>query len=182
MFDVTSELIKRCQLGEEEGWRELFSKTYPLSRWVVVHTLFNLAPHIVDEISQETMVALASSIGKIEDDIHLKRFVKRVARNKCINFIRSNREQFEEVPENIPVEDDPLKDNQAIEILHEAVAELKEPCQTIIRSRYLSNLSYKDIAGQTGIDIKQLGVRLGRCLAFLKNLLVYKHVSWEDIL
>lgn len=182
MYEITPELIRRCQLGEEASWRELFSKTYPLSRWVVVHTLFNLAPHVVDELSQETMVALASSIGKIEDETHLKRFIKRVARNKCINFIRSNREQFEEVPEDIPIEDDPLNDNHVVEILHEAVTELKEPCRTIIRSRYLANLSYKDIAGQTGIDIKQLGVRLGRCLAFLKDLLIYKHVSWEDIL
>ena len=68
-----------------------------------------------------------------------------------------------------------------VETLHEAVTELKEPCHTIIRGRFLSNLSYKEIVGKTGIDIKQIGIRINRCLATLKNIMEYKHVSLEDV-
>lgn len=159
----------------------LFSGTYPLSKWVVSHTLFNISQQIIDELAQETMIALASNIKRINDETHLKRYVKRVARNKCIDYIRRNREQFEDVPENIPQEDDFFLENHVVEALHEAVLELKEPCQTIIRARYLQNWSYKDIAKRVGIEIGQIGVRLNRCLAFLKDFLIYKHISWEDI-
>ena len=179
---IDQELLKKCQHGDDSSWRVLFAMTYPLSRWVVSHTLFNIAPNVIDEIAQDAMVALAENIEKISDETHVKRFVKIVTRNKCIDYIRHNREQFEDVPENIPEEEDFFLENHVVEALHEAVQELKEPCQTIIRTRYLQNWSYKDIAKKVGIEIGQIGVRLNRCLSFLKDLLIYKHISWEDFL
>ena len=184
MANINLEIIKSCQQGDEHSWRQLFATTYPLSKWVVSHTLFNISQHVIDEIAQEAMITLASSIEKINDETHLKRFVRRVSKNKCIDYIRYNKELFEELSEDIDISDEEnlLNDNELVNALHEAVDELKEPCKTIIRNLYLLNLSYKDIAKKTGIEIGQIGVRLKRCLAFLKNLLAFKHISWEDIL
>ena len=52
---------------------------------------------IVDEISQDAMIALAANINEINDEAHLKRFVKRVTHNKCIDYIRKNKELFHAV-------------------------------------------------------------------------------------
>ena len=182
MPEIKPEIIELCQQGDEPSWRALFAAVYPLSKWVVSHTLFNISQHVIEEIAQETMIALATNIGKIKDEPHLKRYVKLVSKNKCIDFIRCNKEKFDDLPDDLPEEDDPWADNTVIDILHEAVDELKEPCRTIIRNRYLLNLNYKDIAKKIGINIGQIGVRLNRCLAFLKSLLIYKHISWEDVL
>lgn len=179
---INQDLLRKCRRGDDSSWRVLFAVTYPLSRWVVSHTLFNISPCIIDEIAQDTMIALAQNIVKISDEAHAKRFVKRVARNKSIDYIRRNRELFEDVPEDIPMEEDFFLENHVVEVLHVAVQELKEPCQTIVRSRYLQNRSYKDIAKKVGIEIGQIGVRLNRCLSFLKDFFAYKHISWEDFL
>lgn len=186
MSEVSLELIERCRLGDETGWRELFSKTYPLSRWAVRHTLFDCPTDVVDELAQEVMVVLAKSIGRIEDAAHLRNFIVRVTRNKCINYITKKRELFVEVPESIPDDRDPLagidgKGKDVIGILREAVTELKEPCRTIVRSRFLEERSYKEIAEKHSIDIKQLGVRLKRCVGFLRRMLEDKDISLEDV-
>ena len=182
MPQLTIEILVACRQGDEQSWRELFTEIYPLSKWVVRHTVFNIPSQTIDEIAQETMVVLASNIDKINDETYLKRFVKRVTRNKCIDYIRHNREQFEDVPEDLPAEEDPLLENKIVEALHDAVCDLKEPCHSIIRHRYLQNWSYNDIALKLGIDIGQIGVRLNRCLAFLKNLLRQRNISEEDVL
>lgn len=174
-------LLVGCQRGDDACWRKLFALTYPLSKWCVTHTLFCISHCVVEEIAQDTMLALAQNLVKITDETHLKRFVKRVTRNKCIDYIRRNREQFADVPDDIPAEEDLFLENRVVEALHEAVRELKEPCQTIIRTRFLQNLSYKEIAKKVGIEVGQIGVRINRCLSFLKNLLAYKNISWEDI-
>ena len=176
------DLLVKCQQGDEQSWRSLFTEIYPLSKWVVRHTVFNVPQQNVEEIAQETMIALAADIEKINDELHLKRYVKRVTRNKCIDYIRRNREIFEEVPEDLPAEEDPFVENKIISALHDAVGELKEPCHTIARHRNLLNWSYSEIAEKIKIDIGQIGVRLNRCLAFLKNLLRQRNISEEDIL
>lgn len=149
---------------------------------MVVHTLFNIPQDVVDEISQDAMIALAANISEINDEAHLKRFVKRVTRNKCIDYIRKNKELFEELYNEIPEQKDLELEDYVVDALHEAVQDLKEPCKTIVRGRYLLNMSYKDISKKIGVDTGQIGVRLNRCLAFLKNLLEYKKISWEDVI
>lgn len=179
---INQDLLRKCQQGDDASWRDLFAVTYPLSKWVVTHTLFDIPPDLVDEIAQDSMVALVENIKNMNDEVHVKRFVKRVSRNKCIDYIRRNKEQFEELSEDIAEEKNLFFENHVVETLHDAVKELKEPCQTIVRTRYLHNLSYKEIAKKVGIEIGQIGVRLNRCLAFLKEFLTHRHISWEDIL
>ena len=181
-MSLSQDLLKRCQMGDDSSWRELFYSTYPLSKWVVSHTLFNVSQDIIDEISQDAMIALAANINEINDEAHLKRFVKRVTRNKCIDFIRKNKELFEELYNKIPEQENQDLEDHVVDALHEAVQDLKEPCKTLIRGRYLSNMSYKDLSKKIGVNTGQIGVRLTRCLTFLKNLLEYKKISWEDVL
>ena len=175
-------LLLQCQNGNEESWRQLFAGYYPLARWAVTHCLFDIDASVVDEISQEAMVALAGKISQIHDEGHLKRFITRVVHNKCIDYIRSHQQLFEEVPETLPAPQDPLADDSVYDALHAAVQELSEPCSTIIRSRFLEGASYEEVACKLSIGIGQIGVRLRRCLDFLKRLLADKNVSWEDTL
>ena len=184
MTELSYELIMRCRRDDDAGWRELYAGIYPLSRWVVSHTLLDAPPDVIDDISMETMEALVQNIRKIEDEIHLKRFVRRVTLNKCIDFIRKHPEIFVDITDrNLPEEADPWVENSVVEALRQAVTELREPCRSIVRSRFLLNMSHKEIAAKTGIDIKQIGVRLGRCLALLRNILDEKHhISPGDVL
>ena len=182
MTELGQHVLLGCQKGDEECWRSLFANTYPLAKWVISHTLYQIDDYTVQSLAQDAMMALVDSIAKINDEQYLKRFVKRVARNKCIDYIRKHKEQFEEVPENIPDEEVSEIDDKVIEALHKAIEELKEPCNTLVRNRFLEGLSYKELAAIIGVEVTQIGVRISRCLGFLRTTLERMDVSWEDVL
>ena len=183
MTQFEQNILIGCKNGDDNCWRQLFSNYYPLAKWVVTHTIYHIDDLTVNCLAQDAMIVLVENIRKITDEQYLKRFIKRVTRNKCIDFIRKHREVFEEVPEDIPdILDDDL-DDTVVDALHEAVNELKEPCNTIIRERFLDGLSYKEIASSLDIDVGQLGVRISRCLGFLRKALENMGIfSWEKVL
>ena len=95
-------ILDGCKRGDDECWRKVFVNYYPLAKWVVSQTLYQIDDFTVKSIAQDAMAALVDNIAKINDEQYLKRFIKRVARNKCIDYIRRHKEEFEEVPEDIP--------------------------------------------------------------------------------
>lgn len=181
MTEIDSNTLHDCKEGREDSWRKLFSCSYPLAKWVVVHTLYGVDDYTVNSLAQETMVALVENISRIADEQHLRRFVKRVTRNKCIDYIRRHREQFGDVPETMPDVVEPSVDDTTIDALHQAVANLGEPCHTIVRSRFLDGLSYKELAVKVNVEVGQVGVRISRCLASLRKALEQMDISREDL-
>ena len=180
MAELKQTILSACKQGDEYAWRTLFSAYYPLSKWCVVHTLYNIDDYTVSSIAQDAMVVLCQNIQKIDDEAYLKRFVLRVTKNKCIDYIRKNQTLFEEVPEDIPESTDTQISDDVIDALHQAVNELQEPCFSIVRSRFLDGLSYRELAQKIQVDVSQIGVRISRCLNFLKGVLARKNISLEN--
>lgn len=182
MIEFEQRILIGCKHGNEECWRKLFNSYYPLAKWVVTHTLYQIDDFTVNSLAQETMVVLVENIKKIDDEHYLKRFIKRVTRNKCIDYIRKNKEQFDEVLEDIQDYKDYMIDNQVVEALHLAVENLQEPCNTIVRTRFLDGISYKELAVKINVDIGQIGVRISRCLKILRTYLEKMNIFWDDVI
>ena len=182
MAELEQRTLLACKLGDESAWREVFANYYPLAKWVVVHILYQVDDFTIRTIAQDAMVSLVENIGKINDVQHLKRFVTRVTRNRCIDYIRQNKNAFEELPENIPYLDEASLDEETLEALHNAVNELKEPCNSMIRRRFLDGLSYKEIAASINVGIEQIGIRISRCLGYIRTSLEKTGIPWRDIL
>ena len=174
-------LLAACKSGDEESWRQLFRSLYPIAKWVAMRLLRDLSEQAKEEIAQEAMVALARKIHTIVDIDHAERFVRSVAKKKCIDFIRKNKVKFEELSEDY---ESPIREGleeDVIKRLRCVVREIGEPCRTIIRRRFYDGWQHKDIALGLGVEVNQVGVRIQRCLKTLKMLLSASKVTMEDI-
>lgn len=176
-------LLTACKRGDEESWRQLFRSLYPVAKWVAMRFLHGSMEQAAEEVAQESMVALARRIQSIVSAEHAERFVRGVAKNKCVDFIRKNQMKFEELTEDYPA---PIVgrerlDDGVIMRLRRAVREIGEPCRTIIRRRFYDGWQHKDIALRLGVEVNQVGVRIQRCLKTLKMLISVHKVTAEDI-
>ena len=175
-------LIEGCKKGYEDSWRQLFEAYYPLAKWIVVHTIYQLDPQEVNALAQEGMIAVVENTNRIKDEQHLKRYLKMVTRNKCIDFIRKNKHSFDELDVELMSVHENNFNETVIIALEDAMENLQEPCNSMVKGRFLDGMSYNDIAIKVNIKKEQIGTRLGRCLRFLRTYLESKGVSWEDVL
>ena len=179
--ELDMSLLDACKRGAEESWRQLFRSLYPIARWVSERVLRDSSEHVWEEVAQETMITLARKIHTISDMEHAGRFVRIIARNKSIDFIRKSRVKFEEIPDDYPDHVHEELEDSVIARLRCAVQEIGEPCRTIIRRRFYDDWSHNDIAARLGVAVNQVGVRIQRCLKTLKMLLSSSNVTAEDL-
>lgn len=179
----TENIIKQCKTGDEESWEWVFRAFYPLAEWVTKHNLFNTDNQIIEDIAQSAMVALVKNIDRIKDENHLKRFICKTAKNKCIDYLRVNKQITVEVSDYLPAETEEKIDfDSALDKIKAMIESLGNPCTEIIRNRYLKEKSYQEIANIIGLPLNQIGVHLSRCLTYLKNELERKKITWDDLL
>ena len=93
-------LLRACKAGNEEKWNLLFAKYHPIARSLVRKKLRRLDKQTVDFIAQDVMLALHDKIQNINDMEHLNFFIRAVAHNKCVDYIRRNKLT------TLPIEDD----------------------------------------------------------------------------
>ena len=116
------------------------------------------------------MLALHDKIQKINNVEHLGFFIRTVAHNKCVDYIRRNKLTTLPITDDFPfIEDKVFLTDEKIKALHAALANLNEQASTLVRLRYLEYHSYKEIAAKTGIDVAQVGMKLSRALNLLKT-------------
>ena len=183
---IDNQLLESCRNGDEKSWRQLFSSLYPFAKWVARRWLRTEDEGVVEEIAQETMSAIVLKVAHVNDVEYLGRIVRRIARNKCVDYLRRNEVKFEELSEEsevlmaapIPesIEDD------VIVALRSAFMKLAETCKSILRSRFFAEKSYKEISAELGVDVNQVGVRISRCLVRLRVLLSAEGIQAEDVL
>ena len=172
MDDELQALLNACKAGNEEKWNLLFAKYHPVARGLVRSNLrqLHLDKQTIDLIAQDVMLALHEKIQKINDVEHLGFFIKAVAHNKCVDYIRRNKLTILPITDDFPfVEEKVFLTDEKVEALHAALANLNEQASTLVRLRYLEYHSYKEIAARTGIDLAQVGMKLSRALNLLKT-------------
>lgn len=112
---------------------------------------------------------------------HFKSWLHTVVRNHCLMFLRKQK-NIREKEDNIKylyandMEIDPfvhLENRQDNEIkgLEKALSELNEEQQLCVRLFYMEQKSYKDIALQTGIELKKVKSHIQNGKRNLKNIL-----------
>ena len=173
MDDELQVLLHACKTGNEEKWNLLFAKCHPVARGLVRRNLRQLDKQTVDLIAQDVMLALHEKIQKINDVEHLGFFIKAVAHNKCVDYIRRNKLTILPITDDFPfVEEKVFLTDEKVEALHAALANLSQQESTLVHLRYMEYHSYKEIAARTGIDEAQVGMKLSRALSHLRAELV----------
>jgi RNA polymerase sigma-70 factor (ECF subfamily) len=129
-----------------------------------------------DELLQEVLMALLTSLPRLANPDKLKPFVFRVAHNRCVSHVAKRmRERVDQVAiEDVAAED--ISHEQALieqergERLLWAVRQLPLPYRQVM-TLILEDMSYEEVAETLGISVANVGIRVNRAKQQLKALL-----------
>jgi RNA polymerase sigma-70 factor, ECF subfamily len=188
--DAECQLITQCRQGLSDAWDTLFDLHYePTARFV-----FQLAPGLnhqdVEEICQETFLAVIRSLAKFNGSSRLQTWIFRVATNKA----HDHRERQQaakrgggqvtqslqaenpetglpmDPPASTPTPAGSLQSAEEAALLRQALDRLGGPCREIIELRYFGDLSYDEIGNLLRLNVKTVSSRLSKCLDRLEAI------------
>src|SRR3989441_13134376 len=84
--NAEGELIARCRQGEAQAWDELFDHHYAAAGRFVFQMTPDLAREDVEEICQETFLAVIKSLDSFNGKSQLQTWLFRIAANKAHDY------------------------------------------------------------------------------------------------
>jgi len=73
-------------------------------------------------------------------------------------------------PSTEPGPDDLLMNSEQMDLVHESLNGLGEPCREIIELRYFGDLSYEELSATLNLNPKTVSSRLSKCLDRLEEI------------
>ena len=130
------------------------------------------------DLAQETFLSAYLPLDRF-DGAHEKAWLCRIAANKCTDYLRRQRMQLvpdgEEamlaLPDEAPDPERQVLEDEVQEELKAACETLKEPYRAAALSYFVEEMSFGEIAEQTGQNVKTVQTRIYRAKAQLKKLL-----------
>jgi RNA polymerase sigma factor (sigma-70 family) len=131
-----------------------------------------------EELLQEIRMAVFSALPRLRDAAKRKTFVLRIAHNCCVDHVVKHAAIpiTEDIPEDFRSDDstpeDQLLEQENSHLLVEAVRRLELPYRQVM-TLLLEDLSYVEIADTLGISLVNVGVRVNRAKAQLKEFMTH---------
>ncbi len=185
-----AELLARCRRGEAAAWDELFDLHYAAAGRFVFQLGHDLTREDVEEICQETFLAVIRNLGSFQGQCRFQTWLFRIAANKAQDY-RAQRQAAKrgggqtpislqaedpetglalDPPGSAPAPDASLITAERAGLVHEALEQLDQPCREIIELRYFGDLSYEEISGLLKLNVKTVSSRLSKCLDRLEGI------------
>jgi RNA polymerase sigma-70 factor (ECF subfamily) len=182
-------LIRRAADGDEQAFRALVKRheagVYALALQRLDDTV------LAQEVAQDAFVRLFHALKRFRFEASLKTWLYRVTTNLCHDQVRRMRRASRLVSLE-PAEEGsasarsaaPDPEQQAITAdtgrhVHRALATLAPELREVVQLRYLSGLSYAEIAETLGWPIGTVGTRIHRALRELAQQLRFSSVVEE---
>lgn len=180
------ELIERCKKGERSAQKELFERFQPQLMGTCLR--YTKDQERAKDILQEAFIKIFSNIEKFEDTGSFEGWMRRVAVNTAIDYLRKKKndhvflneensaeehrdEQLDE--EEDVIEEEEIKQAKAQEII-EALQELSPGYRAVFNLYVVENYSHKEIAEMLDINIGTSKSNLAKAKRNLKNVLAKK--------
>lgn len=165
-----AELLERCRARDGEAWDLLVARYERLVYSVARRN--GLTVDDAADVTQTTFLSLLDSLDKLKDETRLASWLMTVARRqswKVRNAVRRYTD-LEFAPEESV---DPFADWAQVTALHDALAQLGDPCRGLLEALYLEegSPSYAEIAARLGRSIGGIGPLRGRCLEKVRAIL-----------
>jgi len=158
----TKEAIELAKVGSEKAFTYLYNTYHKVIYSNIYYIVKN--KDVADDLLSETFLKAFKNIDKFTKDISFEMWLKTIANNHSIDFIRSiNKEQ-----NNVYVDDDLLKEfiytdnsNPEKELIKKeeygrferGLVSLSKKQEEVLRCRYNDNMSYKEIAEKLNLSI-----------------------------
>jgi RNA polymerase sigma-70 factor, ECF subfamily len=173
--------VKRIQNGEENARERLYTQFKQRLYVTAVHFLGYQDPEAEDAV-QETYVRAFTGIAGFRFESGLYTWLNHICVNVCFDRVRIRKrnllKQHEDL-EGLSVKAARAQHSRAQEtqdkeetlgILRQAIGQLGEPCQTLVRLRDLEGKSYAEVSKISKVPMGTVMSRLSRCRESLKQI------------
>lgn len=185
-----AELLARCRQGESAAWDELFDRHYAAAGRFVFQLSSDFTREDVEEICQEVFLSVIRNLATFQGGSQFQTWLFRIAANKARDYrerqhaakrgggqvtLSLQAEDLEtgltlDPPSSSPAPDFALLNAEQLGLVHQALAQLGEPCREIIELRYFGDLSYDELSHALQLNVKTVSSRLSKCLDHLEKI------------
>ncbi|HEY0381774.1 MAG TPA: sigma-70 family RNA polymerase sigma factor [Candidatus Elarobacter sp.] len=175
-------LIAEYRAGRHDAFDDLVHAYQPAVERVIVQ--LNVAPTDVEDLAQEVFMRVYRNLHRFRGQSSFYTWLYRITLNVFFDHskkrkradVRLQRLQnaVVDVSNALPDADDPFRaafERLTADAFARAIASLPEPFRDVVAMREVDDLSYEEIALQTGISIGTVRSRLSRARARLKDVL-----------
>lgn len=165
-----SDILAACRAGDSRAWDELVARYERLVFSVALRN--GLTRDDAADVTQTTFIALLDSIFRLRDDERLSYWLMTVARRQAWRVRRRHDRQLP-WSDHFEVPDDPVATWENVADLHDALAQMQDPCRELLYALYFdpAQPSYVDISRRLGRAVGSLGPLRARCLQRLRAML-----------
>ena len=139
--------------------------------------VFSIAYHFLrdrsaaEEVAQDVFLQLHRHFDTLENDTHISFWLRRVASNRCIDYVRKRKSQpaigLDDAP--APSVDGEPQDHFLNRRLQALIASLPEKPRMVMVLRYQEDLMPEEIASVMDMPVRTVKSHLQRSLAMLRE-------------
>jgi RNA polymerase sigma-70 factor (ECF subfamily) len=165
------DLLTQAKAGDQAAFAALIRRHQNM--------VFSLALHMLrsrpaaEDLAQDVFLKLYRNLHRLESDVHVVSWLRRVASNQCINELRrrNHRQEFgtDTLPETGRAPQ--LREVFAVERLKTLVAGLPERARMVVVLRYQEEMGLAEIADVLGIPVNTVKSHLRRSIMALRKAL-----------
>jgi RNA polymerase sigma-70 factor (ECF subfamily) len=190
MTTPDQDFVARCLAGDPGALTTLVER-YERDVYGVCLRLLR-EPDAALEVANTVFYKAYQNLHTYDTSRPLRPWLLRIATNEALNALRGQRRERqrtiqgpegESLAEALPGGDDPAADALTAErqaAVRAAVDNLPDHYRLLIVLRFFNDLSYAEIAEQTGVPINTVGVQLSRARTLLRRALAGQEVLDDD--
>ena len=174
-----SQLIERCQRGDDEAFRELIEQHKRLVFALIARSIRDQAR--AEELAQEVFLRVYRGLRYFRGEARLTTWIYRIAINVLAEERRPGRPIEVSLDEPAPGRDGPrfepggedraFSDLELQDRLGKAIERLPAQYQVLVNGHYLKGLRYEDLAEALGLPMGTVKTHLHRAKRLLRQML-----------
>ena len=150
-INIHQDLLDRCLLGDQSAQFEIYRLYYK--------SMYNSSLRIVgvpeeaEDIMQESFLAAFRKLKYYSGEVSFGAWLKKIVINRSLDELRKRKVLFEELHAELPVEDEPYSDADAVTVeeIKSAVNLLSDGYRTILSLILLEGYDHEEVSEILGI-------------------------------
>ena len=172
LIDLHKTLLEKCKKGDEKARYRL----YKMYAKALYNSIYRIVMNSMDteDLLQETFIKAFKNLNKLKDSKALFAWLKRIAVNEALSFMRSNKVSFVKIEHDVKEDREEDWSTVPIAMLQKEIKELPEGCRLVFNLFLLEDYSHKEIAEMLGVSESTSKTQYRRAKQLLqKKLKVY---------
>jgi len=166
------DLIERCREGRRDAQFEL----YRLYSRAMYNTTLRMVqnPHDAEDLLQSVFVEVFTKLDSFRYESSVGAWIKRIAINKCINFLKSRRLAFQELTtqnDRAEEQEAPRDSPYSIERINQAINGLPDGYRVVFSLYAVEGYDHEEISQILGVTEATSKSQYSRAKAKLRDIL-----------